>query len=922
MRSPSSIRLILRILFIFFLILCIPFVGLLMLSVGPFGELRRHVAEHFLSKAIDVEVAVKGPVKIGFGLTPKVSVKDVVAVESDVPSDISDLSVRSIDLELPVIPLLTGHMQLNALTIDGLMVAIAIPAGETTESQGMAEIGQFISNIVHSPVSSNFELRDTKLDLVDHESGFTLRYVFEAFVSEAKDDGSIRVDAKGELNGEPWNLDGDVDPKIDGHTRKFDVGIQHVGLTTGFAGTYTFGGSRDTVDMTATARAPDLERFLAVYEIQGNLEGAGDLSGRLTGDVTALKASDLVLKLSLKSGDVFTLTGGIDDLSEGTGLELKLDGRFLRPERPKDKEPTLFDIGITGFTGRIEGSYDGVLVRDFRINTNSVNATLNNIGPITGERLYKNEQGQLGLYDVVILAGNPKRPSVRVTGTVKDIIDFKGVDLKGKVDFPTADFFDLAAEKNAASLGHLTGQVALTDADGSLGIELFSAEVTDSSLLKLSIDLVFDDLRNADDLKFATHLDIPKFEQFAAALGTPGEDIGRIKFDGTIEGSDESVELAGTTLVGETTIKGALTGKLSKDKPVLSGELSSPLLHLSDMKKLRAINVAYFENTDEKDIDVIDYSKVSETVKVELKINVAKIAGGGTDASNISGNVTYIAGVVGLDPLSLTYLGGRATSNGKIDTMADPNSFSVKGRVENLPIGAVMKQLGGGSPVRGSLHATYDISGAGNSVAEIPRTLSGSVSSSLRDGWIGSDLINITGLSLPAWLLSRSSGGAELVCVVAPFSFQDGRGSTRSLVLETREVQIVGVGYVDLRRDVLDLRFKPQPLRQKLIDVTQPFVIQGNLKHPQIHLTGAPIANAVAGTFAFPFNLLDSIVQPRAGTPGRVPCRVTYTAERRERETRTRPDSRGPLGLGIFGDASERGGERRRQPQRTFGPRR
>ena len=97
------------------------------------------------------------------------------------------------DLELPVIPLLTGHMQLNALTIDGLMVAIAIPAGETTESQGMAEIGQFISNIVHSPVSSNFELRDTKLDLVDHESGFTLRYVFEAFVSEAKDDGSMSL---------------------------------------------------------------------------------------------------------------------------------------------------------------------------------------------------------------------------------------------------------------------------------------------------------------------------------------------------------------------------------------------------------------------------------------------------------------------------------------------------------------------------------------------------------------------------------------------------------------------------------------------------------------------------------------------------------------------------------------------------------
>ena len=91
--------------------------------------------------------------------------------------------------------------------------------------------------------------------------------------------------------------------------------------------------------------------------------------------------------------------------------------------------------------------------------------------PITAERLYKTDDGRLGLYDVVVLAGDPKRPSVRVAGTVKDIIGFKGVSLNGQIDFLTADLFDLAAEENAEALGHLFGDVTISDADGSLGIE-------------------------------------------------------------------------------------------------------------------------------------------------------------------------------------------------------------------------------------------------------------------------------------------------------------------------------------------------------------------------------------------------------------------------------------------------------------------
>jgi hypothetical protein len=65
-----------------------------------------------------------------------------------------------------------------------------------------------------------------------------------------------------------------------------------------------------------------------------------------------------------------------------------------------------------------------VLVRDLHIVTSSVKAQLRYIGPITAERLYKNAQGQLGLYDLLVLACDPKNPCVRVTGTIKDVLEF------------------------------------------------------------------------------------------------------------------------------------------------------------------------------------------------------------------------------------------------------------------------------------------------------------------------------------------------------------------------------------------------------------------------------------------------------------------------------------------------------------------
>jgi hypothetical protein len=140
---------------------------------------------------------------------------------------------------------------------------------------------------------------------------------------------------------------------------------------------------------------------------------------------------------------------------------------------------------------------------------------------------------------------------------------------------------------------------------------------------------------------------------------------------------------------------------------------------------------------------------------------------------------------------------------------------------------------------------------------------------------------NHSNTSLPAWLLTRTPGGnqANLVCMVAPFAFNQGKATTSGFVMETDDVQVVGVGFIDFRQSEVNLQFKPKALRQQFIKIAQPFAISGPAR---------PSAAAAdrqsrgrrrgrgAGLPVQPARHDSSAGKRRAGA--RAPCRVIQTA--------------------------------------------
>ena len=302
-----------------------------------------------------------------------------------------EVSADRLALRISIPTLLTGKVDLNAIVVDGLKVDIDIPTDAVAEKAGRRQdddlaIGEFIQDFVRSQLSSDVTVNGLDLTFDNQETGFAMHYALDRIAATPGEGGAIAITGAGSINKAPWKIEGEVAaPGDDDAFRNFTLMASQAGLTSKLAGRYEFDDEADRIDAALTGTSPALASLLEVYDIKGDLEGTGEISARFSGALAKLAMSDLGLKLNFKNGDSIELNGNVADVVAGTGLDLILTGKLV-PQTASGEKP-LYDLGVTGFTGRIAGAVDGVLVRDFHVTTTSLKAQLHEFGPISAERV-------------------------------------------------------------------------------------------------------------------------------------------------------------------------------------------------------------------------------------------------------------------------------------------------------------------------------------------------------------------------------------------------------------------------------------------------------------------------------------------------------------------------------------------------------
>ena len=301
-----------------------------------------------------------------------------------------------------------------------------------------------------------------------------------------------------------------------------------------------------------------------------------------------------------------------------------------------------------------------------------------------------------------------------------------------------------------------------------------------------------------------------------------------------------------------------------------------PALFLGDLQSLTALQGigAWFEDDTAPEItDDTASSPPPSWLDAELDVAATIVAEDGAEQAELSAHFVYRDGKAALDPLTIGYAGGTLEASAGVG----PRRGRAAGQSRRAPPTSSSWRISSArsaerrSSTRRSA-ASSSLQADGTEIEQLARSVGGSVQLSIGAGTVGTSLIDLTGETIVGWLFT-SGDHAELVCGEGSIAFKSGKGTIERLVIETANVQLVGVGSFDLGKDKIDIGFTPRPLERRLIEIVTPIHIHGKLTAPKISTgsTAALAGRAVAETLTLPLNVVSALVDLGENS-GRKPC--------------------------------------------------
>jgi AsmA family protein len=595
--------------------------------------------------------------------------------------------------------------------------------------------------------------------------------------------------------------------------------------------------------------------LLATLGLRRQLEGTGQLQLVVAGPVDDLAAEDISLVVELETGEQLRADGRIADLSRLSGIELGFAANLTDTAGVAPRASAALKLDLEALRGEVKGSAAALTLEGLVFSTNLTAADIQEIGPISVDRLVRDDEGRLALSGVRILAGDPQAPSLDLSGRIDDLLGRSGIAFEGRFDL---DIIDLATDLPApAGLGRLQGTLAFSDASGRLQLERLDARQVGGGPLGLTVEKL---AVGSGELSspITVNLDIPDLDALAAVQGAAPIGGGSAGFSGTIELAPD-FKVFGRGHVGSSPVWLDLSEDVVDDQLVLRGGVKSPALRLGDLPRMS--NLAKLWPRAEVEDTGATGDQLRARIDAELDTEATIVDAAGAACGDFVTKLTLRDGAAVLRPLRLDYLGGRADAELSVGIEQDQPPWRLEARIQSLDTGELLTELGARPLLVGNLDADLDLSATGPDRKALMASLDGEIEVLMGEGRIGSRLIDLTAQDIVAWLFSSGSG-TRLACAAARLVFTAGRGRLDGLILKTENIQLLGAGAIDLRSETMDLDFEPRPMRGRLLPAVTSFRVQGPLTAPTVTVSspGGVAGRAVVETLTLPFNVLGALL--------------------------------------------------------------
>ncbi|NEX62249.1 AsmA family protein [Noviherbaspirillum galbum] len=337
--------------------------------------------------------------------------------------------------------------------------------------------------------------------------------------------------------------------------------------------------------------------------------------------------------------------------------------------------------------------------------------------------------------------------------------------------------------------------------------------------------------------------------------------------------------------VGDSDIGGTLDYKQQDPRPLLSGEVVSNYLNLSDLGALvggderEKKNNSAVKQPPDKVLPVSPF-KTDRWDKMDVQVSFTGkkiIKDKKYPIDNLQTNVRMKNGVLSLSPLNFGVAGGRLTTELEIDGHADP----AKARMQVAARGLKLKELFPGvESMRaslGELNGNAKLTGAGNSIAALLGSSNGELKSLVTEGSISKFILEAAGLNVGSVVVTKLFGDRQvkLNCMAADFDIKDGLMRSQVFLLDTQDATIFVDGGINLRTEEMKLKVNPESKGIRIISLRSPLYVNGTFKKPDVGIDKGVVAlkagaATALGTLAAPLAAVIALINPGPGEE--VPC--------------------------------------------------
>ncbi len=457
------------------------------------------------------------------------------------------------------------------------------------------------------------------------------------------------------------------------------------------------------------------------------------------------------------------------------------------------------------------------------------------LGPLAAQAKILDKNKKVSIDSAQLLLGEMDNPVVQATGYINDLAAMKGVKVDAQLHLDGRSFGAFADFHKLPDLGPLTGQVKISDSDGTLGIESLQVETGQPELLSLKVDGRFDNFKDPSTLLLNSSLSARDLQLIGAIFDRKWRAIGPVQLDTEIKRTGKGSDWTSTLTAGKTEVQAKLNTLFRATPKQISGTITARKLFLWDLvekdsegeKKKASSKEPVFSR------EPIEFDWLKK-VDLDIAIEVESFAQESLLAESAQFHVGLKSGLLSISPAHLVYPKGKLEMDLQLDARDHPQlTFKTLGKNLDPWLTLNIQQEKKRFEARLDVDVSLDTSGL--SPHELAANSEGSIYITMQNGKVSATLVDLVFADIAGWAWKKTKGRKfdDIDCGVADYSIEQGIISTKAFILDFETATITAGGTIDLGREEIEYVLLPKKKSLRIYKA-DPVKIKGPLNDPKV----------------------------------------------------------------------------------------